>query len=307
MYLVSKQNSLIETEQLQLWEQEHDITLPTAYSEFLQQYGQGTYCGLLHVEQPDAQQLKGFAQYELWEHDERSPITAAQLEECIVIASTIDGDMIALHREVEDCIWLPRHATMIERLDWGTLSWQAFMDRELGKRYDPGYQQLREKAYFEPLNESKQYHQLLLTKGKSKKGQTGQGVPLTDHSEISASVASASNGVYVVNDPGADMEYAGAASDAPGTPSTPPPTYREPLRLRLKEIADRIALQWPPNLRVETEHSGQLFYHSVGGYIRFNYAYAAEVLFVHEEQEASSSEDDLAQSLLQALRDAGIS
>ncbi|MEW4371663.1 SMI1/KNR4 family protein [Paenibacillus kandeliae] len=308
MYLVSNQNSLIETEQLELWEQEHDIILPAAYSAFLQQYGQGTYCGLLHVEQPDAQQLNGFAQYELWEHDERSPITAPQLEECIVIASTIDGDMIALHREVEGGIWLPRHATTIERLDWGTFSWQEFMDHELGKRYDPGYQLLREKAYFEPLNESKQYHQLLLNKGKSKKGQTGQGVQPTGLSEKNASVASASaGGVYLVNDPGADMEYAGAASDAPVAPSTPSPTYREPLRLRLKEIADRIALQWPPNLRVETEHSGQLFYHSVGGYIRFNYAYAAEVLFVHEEQAASSSEDDLAQSLLQALHDAGIS
>lgn len=308
MYLVSKQNNLIDAEQLRQWEQENEVTLPAAYSEFLQQYGQGTYCGLLHVEQPDAQQLQGFAQYELWDHDESSHITAQQLEECIVIASTIDGDMIALHRELPGGIWLPRHATIIESLDWGTLSWQQFMDIELGKRYHPGYEQLREKAYFEPLNESKQYHQLMLQKGKSKKGHASQTTYGNDHSTPNASSsATSAGGVFIVNDPGADMTYAVGASGSSSAEITPHSSSREPLRLRLKETADRIALQWAPDLRLETEHSGQLFYHSVGGYIRFNYAYAAEVLFVHDHPAASDNEENLTQSLLQALKEAGIS
>ncbi|WP_234405591.1 hypothetical protein [Paenibacillus sp. IHBB 10380] len=57
--------------------------------------------------------LKPFAEYELWEHDEDSPITAQQIGQCVAIGTTVDGDFLALHPETAQLLWLPRHAEQL--------------------------------------------------------------------------------------------------------------------------------------------------------------------------------------------------
>lgn len=72
-------------------------------------------CGLLVIEPPDAQLLQSYADYELWRHDDNCPITVQQLGECVVIGSSIDGDFLAVHPQVEGLLWLPRHSEVITK------------------------------------------------------------------------------------------------------------------------------------------------------------------------------------------------
>ena len=161
MYLVSNYLQTVTRQKLQLLEQEWNIILPPSYIQFLEQYGQGTYCGLLNVEYPDRERLREFAEYELWEHDEQSPITREQLAECIVIATTIDGDFVVVHPGVESLIWLPRHSEIIERRSCGEQSWVECMEQWIEAAYGP--RDLAEtKRYFEPWNNRQQHLFLML-------------------------------------------------------------------------------------------------------------------------------------------------
>ncbi|MCP3777963.1 hypothetical protein [Paenibacillus sp. MZ03-122A] len=59
------------------------------------------------IERPDPHLLQAYADYELWTHDDNCPITAQQLGECVVIGSSIDGDFLSIHPQVEGLLWLP--------------------------------------------------------------------------------------------------------------------------------------------------------------------------------------------------------
>lgn len=162
MYIVSSHRQVCAAEELDAWEQQYNVKLPQAYREFLLAYGQGTYTNLWHIEMPDAERLKEFAEYGLWEYEQESPITASQLTECIVIGSTIDGDMLALHRDVEVGLWLPRHSEQITAVLWQQLPWEDFMKQELRRLYGDAYDSAAHEAYFESWNGRQQHEFLML-------------------------------------------------------------------------------------------------------------------------------------------------
>ncbi len=158
MYIISSQRNLSSAEELDALEQQYGVRLPQAYRQFLQEYGQGTYCDWFHVELPDPERLKEFAEYGLWEHAEDSPITAMQLAECVVIASTVDGDMLALHPHLEVGIWLPRHSEQMITVQWTESSWEASMQQQYAYVYGHEYE-VEQPTYFEPWN-GRQQHEL---------------------------------------------------------------------------------------------------------------------------------------------------
>ncbi|WP_458119994.1 SMI1/KNR4 family protein [Paenibacillus sp. Z6-24] len=161
MYIVSEHLQTAGTEQLQQLEHEWNISLPQAYVQFMGQYGQGTYCGIMNVEYPNREQLREFVDYEIWEHDEHSPITREQLGECVVIATTIDGDFVAVHPTVESLIWLPRHSEKVGRLNCNGTSWIECMNEWVKEVYGP-LDLAEDGRYFEPWNERKQHLFLML-------------------------------------------------------------------------------------------------------------------------------------------------
>ncbi|WP_322923796.1 SMI1/KNR4 family protein [Paenibacillus campi] len=158
MYIVSSYRHICSAAELDGIEQQYQVKLPEGYRQFLQQYGQGTYCDWFHVNMPDAERLQQFAEYGLWEHEQDSPITATQLRDCVVIASTVDGDMLALHSDVKGGLWLPRHSEQIMAVSsWQELSWQAFMNGELQRLYKGAPTSLERQCYFEPWNGRQQH------------------------------------------------------------------------------------------------------------------------------------------------------
>ncbi|NQX46512.1 hypothetical protein HQN87_14310 [Paenibacillus tritici] len=115
MYIVSEPSGLSERQQQRLTA-ENPAVYPPGYVLFLQQFGEGTYRGWMNVQLPDPDVLQPFAEYELWEHDEDSPITEQQIGECIAIGTTVDGDFLAVHHGVDGLLWLPRHAERIQAI-----------------------------------------------------------------------------------------------------------------------------------------------------------------------------------------------
>ncbi|WP_322906738.1 SMI1/KNR4 family protein [Paenibacillus campi] len=162
MYIVSSHRHICSAAELDGIEQQYQVKLPEGYGQFLQQYGQGTYCDWFHVNMPDAERLQQFAEYGLWEHEQDSPITATQLRDCVVIASTVDGDMLALHSDVKGGLWLPRHSEQIMAVSWQELSWQAFMNGELQRLYTGAPTSLERQCYFEPWNGRQQHEFVML-------------------------------------------------------------------------------------------------------------------------------------------------
>lgn len=260
MYLVSNYVKTITGEQLRLLEQEWNISLPSSYIQFLEQYGQGTYCGLLNVEYPDRERLQEFVEYELWEHDEQSPITREQLAECIVIATTIDGDFVALHPQVESLIWLPRHSEIIERRSCGEQSWIECMETWIEAAY--GSLDLAEtERYFEPWNDRQQHLFLMLG--------TQEAMPNEQTDEAEGTVC--------------------------GRGTNP-----------LADIAHQCAEIMKPDLIINNPYSGLLFFRSLNGYVRFNYAYGREVAVVYEQEERQEGNGSFLVRLLQFMREHNI-
>lgn len=158
MYLVTEHLQPVDEGTLVLFQQQHNIHLPEAYCVFLQEYGVGTYCGMFNIQLPDEQQLTEFVEYELWEHDEQSPISNQQLAECIVIGTTIDGDFLAIHPQVNDLLWLPRHDQQIEVRTVDTqASWVQMMDQWLTQGYGDSFEILMEHRYYEPSNSDQRH------------------------------------------------------------------------------------------------------------------------------------------------------
>ncbi|OAB41977.1 hypothetical protein [Paenibacillus glacialis] len=107
MYIVSQPKPLSD-DRSQALAKEDAAFFPPGYLQFLGQFGEGTYRGWMNVQLPDMEVLKPFAEYDLWEHDEDSPITAQQIGQCVAIGTTVDGDFLVLHRETAQLLWLPR-------------------------------------------------------------------------------------------------------------------------------------------------------------------------------------------------------
>ncbi|GKU77216.1 hypothetical protein [Paenibacillus sp. L3-i20] len=168
MYIVSRQQPLSE-DQNRVLAKEDAAVFPPDYLRFLRQYGQGTYRGWINVQLPDAEVLRPFAEYGLWEHDEDSPITEQQIGECIVIATTVDGDFLAVHPEKTGLLWLPRHADQIKAISLeapgqdGEGSYALVLD----KVYEQVYGCSRQEAvYYEPWTDTRNYLFLRLPPGQ---------------------------------------------------------------------------------------------------------------------------------------------
>jgi len=149
MYLASQRLAPISSETLCHIEQERQIIFPDGYAHFLQQYGEGTYRGWMNIQAPDTEVLRPFADYDIWEHDDTSPITQEQIQQCVAIGTTIDGDFLAVHPQVEGILWLPRHSTYIELKTFKANSYTEILEQLYGEIYpnDTG-----ELPYFEPWN-----------------------------------------------------------------------------------------------------------------------------------------------------------
>lgn len=239
MYLVNEHIQHVDHETLVQFQHTHHIQLPEAYCEFLEKYGVGTYCGVLNIQLPDEQQLTEFVEYELWENDEDSPITNQQLAECVVIGTTIDGDFLALHPQVNDLLWIPRHSERMEvrPLD-DKASWIEMMDQWLKISYGDSFQILQENRYYESWNQDQRYRSL------------------TFHPPIE----------------GNDLVSISSSAE------------------QLTQIAHEIDLQIPADLKIETAYSCLLFWRSIQGYARFNYAYGYEVVLCYEDHDKEASE-----------------
>ncbi|MDH2331402.1 SMI1/KNR4 family protein [Paenibacillus polymyxa] len=237
MYWVSTQHTPVATDELTNIEHTYGITLPPPYVAFLTRYGPGTYCGLLIIEMPDPQLLQSYTDYELWTHDDNCPITAQQLGECVVIGSSIDGDFLAIHPQVEGLMWLPRHSEIITTK---TLDVQVPFTETLGHILQDEFGRMEPfPRYFEPVSPDKTATFLLFS-------------PLD--------TAEAYN---------------------PANPSDQALNFAP---ASLQALAQRFKQHFNSNLWIENEHICMAFLQTLGGYVRFNYAYGREVAIIYESK-----------------------
>lgn len=168
MYIVSRPKPLSEG-QNQVLEEGAATVYPPAYLRFLQRFGEGTYRGWMNVQFPDAEVLKPFAEYGLWEHDEESPITEEQIGECIVIGTTVDGDFLAVHPRMAGLLWLPRHAERVEAISLQARGPEdeAMYALVLDEIYRQVYGRSQEEpVYYEPWTGTRSHHFLRLPQGQ---------------------------------------------------------------------------------------------------------------------------------------------
>ncbi|MFL1673507.1 hypothetical protein [Paenibacillus dendritiformis] len=161
MYIVSQRLVPVPSGLFRQAEQDMQVALPDGYSRFLQQYGEGTYRGWFNIHSPDPDVLPPFAEYDLWEHEETSPITQEQLRQCVAIGTTIDGDFLAVHPQVEEILWLPRHSETIRVIPSKSASYTDTLDRIYQETF--GDAESAMPAYFEPWNEARKHAFFLFT------------------------------------------------------------------------------------------------------------------------------------------------
>jgi hypothetical protein len=154
VYIVSKMTSPVSAGKLEKLEREQGLKLPEAYVRFLVRYGPGTYRGWFNIDQPDLGVLKPFAEYEFWEHDEASPITQAQIAECVSIGTTIDGDFLAVHPDVEGIVWMPRHSETIKLYVCGGMDYTDTLNRIFAEKHSEASAL---PDFFEPWNPSRKH------------------------------------------------------------------------------------------------------------------------------------------------------
>lgn len=114
MYYTSTQFKRLSESELVSLECEGQRKLPQPYREFMKTCGIGTYGGAIYINRPDFNLLKQYTEYDFWEFD-NSPIRREQMQECVVIGNSMDGDYIAVHPDIEGYILFPRHSDRIER------------------------------------------------------------------------------------------------------------------------------------------------------------------------------------------------
>ncbi|MCR8844472.1 hypothetical protein NQ117_12330 [Paenibacillus sp. SC116] len=164
MYIVSRPKPL-DDEKIQMLVNERSVTFPSSYLQALRQLGEGTYRGWMNVHLPDTEVLKPFAEYDLWEHDEDSPITQQQIAQCIAIGTTVDGDFLAVHPESAQLLWLPRHDERIKKivLHERELKGEGVYAVALDEIYRQAYGSDKEGAiYYEPWSSSRKHFFLRL-------------------------------------------------------------------------------------------------------------------------------------------------
>ncbi|MFD0715437.1 SMI1/KNR4 family protein [Paenibacillus sp. GCM10027626] len=218
MYLVSNKSNPVASEETERMEREWKVKFPDDYIRFLAQYGEGTYKGWLNVQAPDPDVLPPFVEYGFWEHDETCPITEEQIGQCISIGTTIDGDFLAVHPDVDGVLWLPRHSERIAAKPAAEPDYTAFLDRIYYEAYGDAE---HVPAYFEPWNATRQHAFFHFT----------------------------------------------AEGDR---------------RLAMHDLGQRCKERFGPDLVIENEYTGILFFQSMGGYVRFNYAYEREIAVFYE-------------------------
>lgn len=113
MYYTSTQFKLLSESELVSLECQGQLKFPQPYREFMKTCGTGTYGGAICISCPDFNLLKQYTEYDFWEYDD-SPIRREQMQECVVIGNSIDGDYIAVHPDVDGYILFPRHSEQIE-------------------------------------------------------------------------------------------------------------------------------------------------------------------------------------------------
>lgn len=155
MYIVSQRLVPVPSGVIRQAEQDMQVAFPGGYSRFLQQFGEGTYRGWFNIHSPDPNVLPPFAEYDLWEHEETSPITQEQLRQCVAIGTTIDGDFLAVHPQAEGLVWLPRHSETIRLIPPEAASYTDTLDRIYQETF--GDAESAAPAYFEPWNETRQH------------------------------------------------------------------------------------------------------------------------------------------------------
>lgn len=226
MYISSQNMIPIPSEQLEQVEKETHVKLPEAYIRFLSQYGQGTYRGWLNVQLPDPGVLQPFVEYDLWEHDELSPITQLQIKECVSIGTTIDGDFLAIHPNVDGIVWLPRHSDEITVKLSGDSDYTVTLDRIYQGAHGNSN---TESTYFEPWNDSRKHVFFRFTPG---------------------------------------VEY----------PALP-------------DLGKQCKERYKPDLLIENEYTCKLFIHSLGGFLRLNYANGREIAVQYEADQQNLFEE----------------
>lgn len=187
------------------------------------------------IEPPDAQLLQSYADYELWRHDDNCPITVQQLGECVVIGSSIDGDFLAVHPQVEGLLWLPRHSEVITKkpLDVQvpfTDTLEHILQDEFG-RIEPF------PRYFEPVSLDRA-------------------------------------ATFLLFNPPETEEACGSAHPNDQALQIAPAS--------IQVLAQRFKQHFDSNLWIENEHICMAFLQTLGGYVRFNYAYGREVAIIYE-------------------------
>lgn len=168
MYIVSRPKPLSGGQNQALAKE--DVTVyPQGYLQFLRQFGEGTYRGWLNVQYPDAEVLKPFTEYGLWEHDDDSPISEQQIGECIVIGTTVDGDFLAVHPQTAGLLWLPRHAEHVKAISLQTREQEdeVIYALELDEIYRQVYGISQEESvYYEPWTGTRSHLFLRLPQGQ---------------------------------------------------------------------------------------------------------------------------------------------
>ncbi|WP_213653418.1 hypothetical protein [Paenibacillus vini] len=161
MYIVSRPKPLSEGQNHMLAKEDASV-FPPGYLRFLRRFGEGTYRGWMNVQLPDPKVLKPFAEYELWEFDEDSPITEQQIGECIALGTTVDGDFLAVHPRTGGLLWLPRHAEQVMAISLQTLDQKQEDDEMYTLVLDEIYRQVygrspEEAVYYEPWTGTRNY------------------------------------------------------------------------------------------------------------------------------------------------------
>jgi len=159
MYLVSQSYPLLDRGG-QIPEEKATAVFPPGYMRFLQRFGAGTYRGWINVYWPDAEALKPFVEYDLWEHDEDSPITQQQIGELIAIGSSVDGDFLAVHPPTGQVLWLPRHGDQLQRLslDVSEPEDDEAYARSLDEIFRVVYGNVQEdEVYYEPRSDTRNH------------------------------------------------------------------------------------------------------------------------------------------------------
>lgn len=155
MYIVSRALKPVPAEELDHFEQQHAISLPSSYRTWIEQYGEGTYTGWMNVQRPDPEVLKPFVEYDFWMHTEDTPINQPQLEQCISIGSSVDGDFLAVHPDIEGLLWLPRHDELITLWTYPEAEFGETLDRIYCGYYHQDNPMTP--SYYEPWNELRKH------------------------------------------------------------------------------------------------------------------------------------------------------